>query len=376
MRYIYTIFDYAKRNPRPLVSGVVDNEGARFHVFYMPKTGLTLWDIEKEKEAFFRYFEEPVVVNDFKAHLSGFKFDIRQEFDVYSRPDEQLVIHDLTSAKKVILQKLIEYRNQPIENWMMLLANVSVVYQYLENRGVFHGFKRVYPRYDFTLTGRSKTLNFPLQGATENDCIRHPLEFENFVHLDWVAADMRVAAWLSADPDMEKSFLTSDPYTMMHESLPEVPREECKIHFLRSIYSLDYDSPFIAYYPTFQKWMREKIDEIQDVGYSETVLGRRFYLEDWPLETVFNAMIQGTVAQAMQLVLTKLFNLCPEQVLTEVHDSVILCVSEAGLVSVVKTAAEIMKQPFDGILPDQVTFPLKVNIGKEWRKWQTLKELR
>jgi len=374
---LYTLFD---QKHRPLISASLDHQtrDLQFYTLYFPKTGITLFEIEETKKKILELFEGPVVVNDFKRHLRAFEWNLEGSYQAYSIPENpQPRIGTIKAAKKYLIEKLKGMLDQPAE-WQKLLAESSRVYQQIENRGVLLGFNLIYPQYRFALTGRSSTSGFNIQGTTDEHPVRHPDQYEYFVHFDWTSADLRAASILSDDPKMQAAFEKSDPYTMMHEDLddPEITREDCKLSLLKSIYSLQDDNAALDYYPDFQQWMRDQINQIAEEGYTETILGRRFTLDEGNKKTVFNAAIQGTVAHAMQNSLIRIQQQFPDMIIAEVHDSIILGCPDELLGHIVSKVAKIMLNPLEGLVPSNPRFPLKVNLGKKWRQWKLCKEYR
>jgi len=374
---LYTLFD---QKSRPLISASLNHQtrDVKFYVLYFPKTGLNLNQIEETKAEVAQLLDGELIVNDFKRHLRAFGWDLDREYTAYSIPETpQPRAETLKQAKRYLVEQLKKIYLQPTK-WHKLLADSSKVYQKLENRGVLNGFNHVHPQYGFALTGRSSTSGFNIQGTTDQHSILHPEKYEYFIHFDWTSADLRAASILSGDEKMQEAFKKSDPYTMMFEDLndPEISREDCKLSLLKSIYSLQDDSPALEYYPEFKNWMRRQINQIAEEGYTETILGRRFTLDDGNKKTVFNAAIQGTVAHAMQNSLIQIEREFPDQIIAEVHDSIILGCDDGQLSAVVSKVARIMLNPLNGLVESNPRFPLKVNLGRKWRQWKLCKEYR
>jgi hypothetical protein len=269
--------------------------------------------------------------------------------------------------------------------WQRLLGDATLSYIALQRRGVRHGGLEVYPNYDLTtVNGRSRTTGFNIQGQGDGEDISHVDEHKVFyVHADWIAADIRAAALISGDQDMIKSFETSDPYTDMAE-IAGRPRSEFKNKVvLPGLYSLNLNSEIFNYYPDFKKWATESLDKMDSQGYLTSILGRKCYVkgttEQEILDSrrqVFNAQMQATVAHAMQNSIIQLSKRLPRHILTEMHDSIVLCCTKDELKTVVETVRDVMLYPLRDIIPSDPAFPLKVSIGRKWREWTLLKEYR
>ena len=264
--------------------------------------------------------------------------------------------------------------------WQQVLSNSQLAYRHLEKTGYYHNGKKSYPVYDLTYSGRSKCLGSNIQGASGDDAIHHMNdEFEVFVHFDWIAADFRVASLISNDKYLKASFKTSDPYTALFEELDseDITRDHCKIELFKSLYSMDSEAPILEFYPDFSEWMRESSEKIEMEGFSHSILNRKFVIEeDRTLRSAFNAQVQGSVAHAMQNVLYRVFKMFPENLLTEVHDSLILCCKQEDLKKILSEVSNVMLFPFEDIMESNPKFPLKASVGVEWKKWKLFKEYR
>jgi hypothetical protein len=377
MWYVFTVFDYNWKKPRPLISVAVGDEETYFYEFYLANTGMTIKQIWGNIDAFKSVFNGSVICNDFKAHIQAFGLEKHVNYDVYDVQTD-IPIADVNVMKKNLLKLVIEHKSKPPGIWQKVFANSSVVYQHLQDVGVYEGYKRVPVVYSQeTFAGRSKTLGYSLQGTTDQNAIHSPeLKHAYQIQFDWVAADLRMAAHMSKDENMIESFLTSDPYSAMSESLG-IPRDECKKHFLKAVYSLNTNSPILECYPQFRDWMCRRIQRMKDGKDLYSLLGRPFRKTEKHDElAVFNAQFQGSVANAMQLVLIKLFPDYSSYILTETHDSIVLSCQESMISQLIKVTRPIMMNPFDGYVENGPRMPIKVSIGKEWRKWQHFKTYR
>jgi len=82
--------------------------------------------------------------------------------------------------------------------------------------------------------------------------------------------------------------------------------------------------------------------------------------------------MQGSVAHAMQLTIRKVWERLGHRLLMEGHDSLVVTASpDAGEIkATISAVVPIMLHPFQDVLPDNPAFPLKVSIGKRWKKWK------
>jgi len=361
MRRIITLFDYTKYPHVPLLSLIIDKT-AKWHYFYLKGTHKTIYEIENNIIAFRELFNEPCMINDFKSHVQAFNLPRNVNYDVYDIAIPLIKIGD--DPKKSLIAAASEFKQESSE-WMKIRANASVVYQVLENTGILFFNVKKYPIYHMdTFSGRSSTTGFNVQGTSEKDEIRSMQCFSNFVHLDWLSADLRMAAIMSDDDVMLRSFEVSDPYDFISEATGD-RRDLVKRLFLKSLYSFKFDHPVFEVYPKFKDFLNDRLDKLRSVGYLESILGRRFYLKGDRNElSVFNAQFQGSVAHMMHFVLINFYKLLPEYILTEMHDSIVMSCSHTDIKSVVDKAVGIMVKPMNYVMP------VKVSSGTKWKEWQ------
>lgn len=276
------------------------------------------------------------------------------------------------------VKKIFKFKDELFKEWQEIRANAAEIYQELEDNGVYNGYKLEYPRYDMNVySGRSRTKGFNIQGYGSDYDIRHfNSKLNIFVRFDWIAADARIGAFLSNDDEFNKSFDSSDPYTYMEECLDgEISRDECKPLFNRAVNSLEEDSIINNLFPNFAKWIDEMVEKLKKVGYSESILGRKFY-SDGTLKgnrRAFNAILQGSVAHAMNIVIFEVRKKCGNIIIAEQHDSLTVCTNRERFKSDINKISNIMYNPFYNI---SLNMPLKIEIGKSWAKYKYLKDYR
>jgi hypothetical protein len=381
MRYVITLFDYSRSPPLPLQSIEVADE-IRFYNLYLPGTGLKLREIRESLFELKKVFDGPVCVNDFKAHVMAFGLDKHIDYQVYdvNIPKIGFIPSSIMSGKIALAKIVKAVKRRSCGGWNKLVANASVVYQALEDRGVYDGYLRHHLNYSLdTFTGRSKTLGFNLQGTTSEFDIRPTSDrFGYFVHFDWISVDLQMAAYMSGDPEMCRAFSESDPYTVLEESKnhPEFDRSRCKKELLSAIYSLSMNHSILDSFSVFRDWMRERTYQMWDNGYLSSILGRRFYIKGRNELSVFNAQFQGSVVHAMQAALLRIFRDYGEYLFTEIHDSIIMICRQVEIMDLIKGVVEIMNNPLDGYLDNPPNMPVVVSVGKRWKKWKKFKDFR
>lgn len=279
------------------------------------------------------------------------------------------------------LSKISERKDELFKIWQEIRANAAEAYKKIENRGVLHEYKTVYPKYQMNVySGRSKTKGFNIQGTNKNYNIRHHNQTYNFfVCFDWIAADARIGGILSQDEDLISSFEDSDPYTFIEQFVDgEIERDKCKLAFNEAVNSLNLNDEVLTIFPIFKVWIKQQIKNIRDHGYGESILGRRFYANNSlkGYRRAFNGILQGSVAHAMQNVVSNVERTCGDIILTEQHDSLIICTKQTRLTDDIKKVVSIMLHPFDGVLDENPSMPLRVSIGRAWCDYKPLKEYR
>ena len=383
MKKLNTIFDYNQDTPEPQISALYDTDTKEMEFFplYHKASKNTIKDVRTSLNKIFDMIKAGnVMINDTLSHMMIFKkfglipstdhniFDTRQREEIDNFESE-------VQIKKVLVKGII---NMPKEadKWMSIKAKSSAVYAELNQRGVMYGSYVEHPVYDTgTLTGRSRTKSFNIQGSTKEDPIRHIDEDRTaYLCFDWVSADMRVAGFLSNDEFINNSFLESNPYTELEKliNLSDVTRDDCKLEILKSIYSVNFDSPLFDVMSNLKGWMIDKKSEYDDGNTLKTLLNMPIPRQN--IKSSFSGIIQGTIAEAIQSILIKVNKqVGSECILTEIHDSLIVCCADGDIKSLIAKIVPLMLRPLDDI---DLIFPVEVSIGKKWKKWKKYRTYR
>lgn len=393
--YLYTLFDQSTKLPR--CTGIKDGDRIVMVDLYRPGEKKKLSAIFKRLEAVHRTIllasskGRPIILSDFKAYVKAFNLphDPNIHYNVYDLhlPDVKSISPQQDHA--VIRKVLAKMGETPIREYQKIIANAAIVYQDLEDKGLFINYGLHKPQWSQkTFSGRSKTTGFNIQGYAENERVRPITMPDNslLIHFDWICADIRVASILSGDEALQEAFDSSDPYQVMMEELnkgsdEKISRDECKTYLLKSINSMDFGSVALdRIYPQLGFWIG-KCRQImaKNDGYLETLLKRRFRRSRAKNDlAVLNGVMQGSVAHAMQLCIRRIWEAFPEYLIAEIHDSLVIsCYPTHKHVSkAVDTVAEIMLHPFAGVLHSNPAFPLKVSVGKCWKEWKPLRIYR
>ena len=374
--YFCALFD---RKLRPIATGIRSSGKDVITPLYLSGTGRTVYDIGRSATKLYQWIEQSllrdrtIITNDFKSILTGFNFVLpRERLNVYDvfLPLPKIVPNTFEEVSYLINNMLAELQAQRLYEWQKIAANASVVYESLERQGVLVGGFHKYPKWTHrTVSGRSKNTGFNLQGTTADDPITDPQgnESDLFVNFDWRAADIRIAAILSGDEQLEKMSSELDPYLKLSEIL-DLPRADSKRMLLRAINSIDIDNPIFQLFTTLREWMiaqKEKLDNGHPVT---SILGREFFNAERP-RSAFNSTMQGSIAQAMQLTIRRVWE-AHFRLLAETHDSITVVCSKNTIKPTIHAITSIMCRPFAGVLDDNPVFPVRISIGKNWCQWK------
>lgn len=385
MLYVFTIFDQ-HHDSRPLISGIYDptQQQTQFYPYYLKGSGRSIYEAEQNMDVVSARLSgaDSLMLNDAKQHFGAFKpaLRTRKVFDPNMNQIPPGTPQECERSIKCILDRMGTIKPQ---YWQILRTDASMVYDYMQRRGVLFGYKLMHPIWSLdTYSGRSKTNDFNIQGLG-----REPLANPNgdpvYLHFDWVAADLRAISILSKDPKLAASFIESDPYQYMIDNMnsgvqddKKLTRDEGKFLLLSGINALDDTNPVLSFYPGLKSWISTAKAKIASSGCLDSILGRRFCCERERSErSVFNATIQGSVAHAMQACLKKVWDRFPDNILSETHDSLVMtCTRDPNRIrEMISTVSRIMVQPFAGILTSNPQFPVVVSVGTGYKNWRRLK---
>ena len=131
-------------------------------------------------------------------------------------------------------------------------------------------------------------------------------------------------------------------------------------------------------YPGIKRYMEETKKKTQELGYSETLLGRRRYfpeilnknhnLRNAAERAAINMPIQGTAADMLKIAMIKVNNSMIENQMNslmtiQVHDELVFEVPENEL----DKMKEIIKQDMESAMPlDDVPITVDIGVGKNW----------
>ena len=343
-------------------------------------------DIEKIRNLILKVNDKkiPIITDCFRNLIDALALPL--DIRIYNVYDMHL--HSKSTSKEEnekVIEQLIDVKTK---KYQKVLSNSSIVYADLENRGLLFNFSKVNPLWSQdTFSGRSKSTGFNIQGFSEVRFIHtiSSIDTDILLHFDWICADIRVASIMSSDHNLAKSFKKSDPYTYLMNILnterqkqgltDRFTREECKIIMLKSINSLDHRSlVFLEAYPELGDWIRS----VSDSDSCDSMLGRTFSVsEEKSRLSVFNGVMQGSVAHAMQNVIRQIWEKLGNKLVCDIHDSIVISCSpeRVEIKAIIKLVSEIMLNPFNGLINGEHLFPVKVSVGKKWRSYKVYKSI-
>jgi hypothetical protein len=384
--YIETLFD-SHVDPRPLVTGFLNSSNPNdvgTIDLWLPGTRSVL----QAEEMTNRFLRDVIMdgsefsINDWKSHIVALGLPAWR-YNVRCRAPS--TIQSSGSNQELVRKRLIEAHRNGCHRWEEILAKAHMAYAHLERVGISNGIEMVRPIYSTdTWSGRSKTTGFVIQGQNEDSVVLPTREGHRwFLHFDWTAADARIASILSGDPEMDAAFIKGeDPYAVVlrkkrAQGIFE-ERDHVKREWLRVLYSMDVEAPIVSYFPKMKAWMLAQVSQLKKHGWLESILGRRFRVAEHKEggekgeRAVFNAVLQGSVAHAMHATLAAVTERFPDNVFAEIHDSLVMTCKDSDLDDLIKGVREIMTRPFAGILDSNPLFPVKVSLGKQWKRWVPL----
>ena len=390
--YFYTLYDPTTSKPRCAAIKIGDK--VTIYDLYRPGAGKSLQSIKNAISSIKDFLldsldkKHSICTSNFKQLLVTYDLPLYLEsydvYDIHLDRSNSLIKPTNNQAKDHLLVKAIidKMEKRPLQEYQKVLANAAVVYQDMHNKGLTVNDMPVYPEWSqVTFSGRSKTSGFNIQGYYNDDLVLPTGTMPNYVllHFDWIAADIRIASILSNDAILEEAFINSDPYQKMADMLQKgsdasISRDDCKLAMLKAINSMDTSSDVFSMFPTLGAWIAKCRDITNNSeGVLQTVMHRKFKVSQAKNAlAVLNGVMQGSVAHAMQIVVRKVWEKFNNNIVAEIHDSLIVASPPDNNVirSMINIITKIMLNPFEGILEHNPSFPVKVSVGKKWKKWK------
>ncbi|MBU3692118.1 MAG: DNA polymerase I [Candidatus Nanopelagicaceae bacterium] len=262
-----------------------------------------------------------------------------------------------------------------------------------------------------TATGRLSSTepnlqNIPVrteEGRKIRDCFVAQKPFVDLLTADYSQIEMRIMAHLSDDKELLEAFRTGeDLHSTVAAQVFDVKLSEVDADMRRQIKAMSYGlayglssfglaqqldiSPSDAsalmakYFERFggiQDYLKQVVVKARELGYTETILGRRRYLPDLNHENrqrreiaermALNAPIQGSAADIIKVAMLNVEHAIHQQglksrLLLQVHDELIFEVAEGEH----QTMEQLVRREMGNAYPLKAPLDVNVGFGKSW----------
>jgi DNA polymerase-1 len=279
-------------------------------------------------------------------------------------------------------------------------------------KSVHPGSGRVHTTYSQTtaVTGRLSSndpnlQNIPIRtaaGRRIRECFIAPAG-SKMVSADYSQIELRIMAHLSGDENLRRAFgenedvhrvTAAEVFGVPLDKVSSDERRVAKVINFGLIYGMSsfgvaqnlgidrgtaqtYIERYFARYPGAKRYMDETRQRARELGYVETVFGRRLWLPELrsgaPVRrqaaerAAINAPMQGTAADLIKLAMIAVQGFLDSQRLStklimQVHDELVLEVPEAELDSVTSRVKELMQS----VASLDVALVVEVGVGENW----------
>lgn len=262
-----------------------------------------------------------------------------------------------------------------------------------------------------TATGRLSSTNPNLQNIPIRDELGKPIraafiasdEEHTLVAADYSQIELRLMAHLSGDKALIEAFLAGEDihsataarlYSKRAEEVTSAERRMAKTANFGIIYGIsafglaqrldisnresrELIENYFASYPDVKRYMDDAIAKAADVGYVETMFGRRRQLRDitsnnrtvrgMAERNAINAPIQGSAADIMKLAMAEIARRFKvegirSRMILQVHDEVVIDTLRSELDSVKR----IVKEAMESVVELRVPLIAEVNSADNW----------
>jgi DNA polymerase I len=314
---------------------------------------------------------------------------------------QQLAIEHPVAERVIEYRELTKLRGTYIEGLLKLISDDGRIHTTLNQTTTATG----------RISSDSPNLqNIPVRtelGARIRDAFTSSLG-RKLVVADYSQIELRILAHMTGEPALVESFTrgedihtrtASEVFDVRMESVtPELRRRAKMVNFgilygisgfglasrLGNVHPAEaerYIKRYFERYPKVTEFMRETLEEAEELGYATTLFGRRRYVPELgnPNKNVrklgeriaFNARVQGTAAdiikKAMIDIQPRLRSLRADMIM-QVHDELVFDVDEDRVEEVAALAADRMVAAYDLEPPLEV----EVKAGERWGRVRLL----
>lgn len=303
-----------------------------------------------------------------------------------------------------IIEKIFEFR----ELTKLKNTYIDVLPKLLKKDG------RVHTSYNqaITQTGRLSSSDPNLQNiptrTSEGRKIKEAFEAKSgnvLLSADYSQIELRVIAHIAKDKNMIKIFkegrdihteTASGLYDVSHEEVTKGMRRAAKIVNFGIIYGVSAHGlhqqvgvsreegqrlidKYFTLHPNIKKYSDEVIKQAKEIGYVETIFGRRRYLPEINSKNfavrgaaermAINMPVQGTAADLMKLAMIDISNGLnsvskESKILLQVHDELILEIPKNDI----KKVSDFVKNKMNNVASLSVPIETDIHWGKTWEK--------
>jgi DNA polymerase-1 len=228
-------------------------------------------------------------------------------------------------------------------------------------------------------------------------------EFETLMTADYSQIEMRIMAHLSRDAGLIEAFMTGeDLHTFVASRAFDLPPEQIDAELRRRVKAMSYGLAYglsafglakqlkitpddaraqmDAYFARFggvRDYLRSVVDEARQTGYTETIMGRRRYLDklnsdnrnlrEMAERAALNAPIQGSAADIIKVAMLGVHRglrdaALRSRLLLQVHDELVLEIAPGEREAV----QELVQREMSGAYPLDVPMDVSVGVGRTW----------
>ena len=314
---------------------------------------------------------------------------------------QQLAIEHPIADRIIEYRELTKLRGTYIDGLLKLISDEGRIHSTLNQTRAATG----------RLSSDSPNLqNIPIRtelGARIRDAFTAS-RGRQLVIADYSQIELRILAHMTGEPALVESFVqgedihtrtASEVFDVRMESVtPELRRRAKMVNFgilygisgfglatrLGNVHPAEaerYIKRYFERYPRVTEFMRETLEEAEELGYSTTLFGRRRYVPELRNSNknvrklgeriAFNARVQGTAADIIKVAMVDLQPRLPSlgaEMIMQVHDELVFDVDEDRVEEVADLAVERMVAAYDLRPPLEV----EAKVGERWGRLRPL----